>query len=240
MLRYFLSLIFSIATASCFSQISKAQLEEEFRKFDITGEGYLSGTEITTCKCKGFDANGDNIIVLEEYLEGKGVKVKTAVKKSSQTTANKEEQPSPTDATKQQGNGDCNFEPPAPKYANTAPFSVVLAKRNLYDGYSRKVNGTSMAPSRVGVNFLEFKALTPYKNTVRIDPGRGALRINDAAPPNVTIYPVKSVHIVCEVYTTGTTRYKVESEYDCFVDRHGEWACGSSGKLPPKITQMNQ
>jgi hypothetical protein len=53
------------------------------------------------------------------------------------------------------------------------------------------------------------------------------------------IYSVKSKHIVCEQYATGTTRYQVEGEYDCFKDKDGEWVCGSSGTVPPKITQLN-
>jgi hypothetical protein len=135
--------------------------------------------------------------------------------------------------------GECSFEAPAPKYSNTDRFSANLAKRNIYDGYERYANGTLSAPLRVGVMFLSFEVGKPYTNTVRNIPGRGAQRINDAAPPNATIYRVKSKHIVCDEYSDGVQRKQVTSDYDCFKNRDGEWVCGSGGDVPPKIIQLN-
>jgi hypothetical protein len=136
-------------------------------------------------------------------------------------------------------NAECRFEPPAPKHSNSDPFSANLAKRELYDGYKSYANGTLSAPLRVGVQFLSFQVVSPYKNIVENIPGVGAKRINDAAPPNATIYRVKSKHIVCEEYSDGVYRKQVTSDYDCFKNRDGEWICGSSGDVPPKIIQLN-
>lgn len=136
-------------------------------------------------------------------------------------------------------NAECSFEPPAPEHSNTAPFSANLAKREIYDGYKMSANGTLSAPLKVGVKFLSFQLASSYKNTVRNVPGVGAKRINDAAPPNTTIYRVKSKHIVCEEYSDGVQRRQVTSDYDCFKNRDGEWVCGSGGDIPPKIIQLN-
>lgn len=150
-----------------------------------------------------------------------------------------QKQPTQNDgATTEQGAAECSFEPPAPKHSNSAGFSVGLAKRELFDTYGWSANGTLSAPLRVGVVFLTFQALKPYKNIVRVNPARGAERLNDAAPPNTIIYPVKSKHIVCEEYRDGVKRRQIEGEYDCFKNKESEWVCGSSGKLP-KITQLD-
>lgn len=45
---------------------------EAFARFDITGNGFLSGTEINACGCSNLDANGDRRITLDEYLAGAG------------------------------------------------------------------------------------------------------------------------------------------------------------------------
>lgn len=134
---------------------------------------------------------------------------------------------------------ECSFEPPAPKHSNSDPFSANLAKREIYDGYKLFANGTLSAPLKVGVQFLSFQVVGPYKNIVKNIPGVGAKRINDAAPPNTTIYRVKSKHIVCEEYSDGVYRKQVTSDYDCFKNRDGEWVCGSGGDVPPKIIQLN-
>ncbi len=134
---------------------------------------------------------------------------------------------------------ECSFEPPAPKHSNSDPFSANLAKREIYDGYKLFANGTLSAPLKVGVQFLSFQVVGPYKNIVKNIPGVGAKRINDAAPPNTTIYRVKSKHIVCEEYSDGVYRKQVTSDYDCFTNRDGEWVCGSGGDVPPKIIQLN-
>jgi hypothetical protein len=296
LLQQLLLLIFFGASTSGSSQETKPDLAEEFKKYDISGNGYLSGTEITACNCKHFDFDGDGIVMDTEFFKGRGgkppvkapegfvagtiveieyggrwypghimevkgeqykihytgygdnwdswvTKDKLRIKGRGTTDTETPRQNSTSTQVERAGNNGnaaaCNFEPPAPEYVQSAPFSIALAKRNLYNKYLWKANGTTMAPKRVGVTYLSFQALSPYKNNVIVHPARGAERLNSAAPPNVMIYPVRSRHVVCEEYSTGTTRYQVESDYDCFKDRDGEWVCGSSGNLPPKITQLD-
>jgi hypothetical protein len=132
----------------------------------------------------------------------------------------------------------CSFDPPGPKSSNSDLFSANLAKRVIYDRYKMFANGTLSAPLRVGVQFLSLQIDKSYTNVVRNVAGVGAQRINDAAPPNVTIYRVKSKHIVCDEYRDGVQRREVTSDYDCFKNRDGEWVCGSGGTVPPKIIQL--
>jgi hypothetical protein len=132
---------------------------------------------------------------------------------------------------------DCSFIAPSGDTAKTAKPSEQLFKRKIYDLYNLSANGTGSAPLRVGVVFLSFQSGNSFTNTVRVDPVRGALRINDAAPVNAIIYPVKSKHIVCEQYRDSTIRKQVENKYACFKDRDGAWLCGGDGI--PKITQLH-
>jgi hypothetical protein len=157
--------------------------------------------------------------------------------KTPTTTPRDSTNPIPPQAKPQTQTAECNYEPPAPQHSNSAAFSASLAKRELFDTYGWAANGTVSAPLRVGVVFVTFQAVKPYKNIVRVT-ARGAERLNDAAPPNTMIYPVKSTHIVCEEYRDVVKRRQVEGEYDCFKNKDGEWVCGSSGKMP-KITQLN-
>jgi hypothetical protein len=132
---------------------------------------------------------------------------------------------------------DCSFTPPAGDSSKTARASEQLFKRKIYDAYHIIVNGTNSAPLNLGVTFLSFQVSKPFTNIVRVDPAVGAYRINDAAPVNAIIYPVKSEHIVCEQYRDRTLRKRVVNKYACFKNRDGEWVCGADGM--PKITQLN-
>ena len=132
---------------------------------------------------------------------------------------------------------DCSFAPPSGAASGTDKPSERLFKRKIYDLYHIIVNGSGSAPLQLGVTFINFSMETPFTNTVRVVPGVGAQRINDAAPPNTTIYPVASKHIVCEQYRDRTYRKQVENKYACFKNKDGDWVCGSDGI--PKITQLN-
>lgn len=140
-------------------------------------------------------------------------------------------------AATDQGIADCSFTPPEGDTSKTAKASEQLFKHKVYDIYHVLANGTGSAPLKVGVTFVSFQVSKPFTNIVRVDPGRGAYRVNDAAPVNATIYPVKSEHIVCEQYRDRTNRRRVANKYACFKNRDGEWVCGADGI--PKITQLN-
>jgi hypothetical protein len=140
-------------------------------------------------------------------------------------------------AAQDQAIADCSFIPPPGDTSKAAKASEQLFKHKVYDIYHVLANGTGSAPLRVGVTFVSFQVSKPFINVVRVDPGRGAYRVNDAAPVNATIYPVKSEHIVCEQYRDRTNRRRVANKYACFKNRDGEWVCGADGI--PRITQLN-
>jgi hypothetical protein len=131
----------------------------------------------------------------------------------------------------------CSFITPPGDASKNARASEQLFKRKIYDRYNVFANGTITAPLKVGVTFLSFQVAQPFKNIVRVDPVIGAYRVNDAAPVNAMIYPVKTEHIVCEQYRDRTTRKRVANNYACFKNRDGEWVCGADGI--PKTTKLN-
>jgi hypothetical protein len=146
-------------------------------------------------------------------------------------------QPEEMKADNNEQTADCSFTPPPGDSSKTAKASEQLFKRKIYDAYHIIVNGSNSAPLNLGVTFLSLEVGRPFTNIVRVDPGVGAYRINDAAPVNAIIYPVKSEHIVCEQYRDRTLRRRVANKYACFKNRDGEWQCGADGM--PKITQLN-
>jgi hypothetical protein len=131
--------------------------------------------------------------------------------------------------------GACPGAPPA--VSDSAPFSEAVFRRKAYEGYARNVNGTTTAPLAVGVTFESVRLGAPIKNDVHVDPGRGALRVNDAAPPYTSLYPVVSRHVVCEQYRDGVKHRRVEAVEHCFITRDKLWACGVFGAL--NITQID-
>lgn len=47
---------------------AQARTAAQFRVFDVTENGYLSGAEVDRCGCRALDANGDGIVSEAEYL----------------------------------------------------------------------------------------------------------------------------------------------------------------------------
>ena len=147
------------------------------------------------------------------------------------------EKPQPPEPLKGAEAGDCSFIVPPGDAGRTAKPSEQLFKRKVYDIYHVAADGTGSAPLKVGVTFLAFQMMKPFTNTVRVVTGVGAVRINEAAPPNATIYPVLSKHRVCEQYRDRTLRKEVANKYACFKNKDGDWVCGADGM--PKIKQLN-
>ncbi len=145
--------------------------------------------------------------------------------------------PVPDAEDKKADEGECDFTAPGVDTSPTARASEQLFKAKIYRIYAVLADGTGMAPLKVGVTFESFQLGRAFTNVVKVDPGRGAYRINDAAPVNAAIYPVVSKHIVCEQYRDRTLRRRVENKYACFKNRDGEWVCGADGI--PKTTQLN-
>lgn len=119
--------------------------------------------------------------------------------------------------------GNCTFGPPPGTFSKNAPASVPLFKRILYNRLNMLATGTGGYPARIGLTFLSFDVAKAYKNVVSVVPGRGAQRINDAAPPDATIYPASITYILCEDYNPGQQRKRVEAKLEFFIDRFGEW-----------------
>lgn len=75
LLQFSLAIVIgTLSWSSCSGQQSNQKLIDEFKTYDQSANGYLSGTEIAACNCKSFDTNGDNIITDIEFLKGKGSK----------------------------------------------------------------------------------------------------------------------------------------------------------------------
>lgn len=119
--------------------------------------------------------------------------------------------------------GNCTFGPPPGTFTNTSAASVALFKRIVYNRVNMLATGVGGNPARIGLTFLAFDVAKAYKNTVSVVPGRGAQRINDAAPPNAIMYPASIKYIVCEDYKPGIMRKMVETKWEFFMDRFGEW-----------------
>jgi hypothetical protein len=49
------------------------------------------------------------------------------------------------------------------------------------------------------------------------------VRLNEYAPANTSIYPATVKFIICEDNNPGITRKMIETKYEFFVDRFGEW-----------------
>jgi hypothetical protein len=118
---------------------------------------------------------------------------------------------------------DCSFVPPPGTFTNRSPASVALFKRIVYDKKMMFVNGSIGRPVRIAISFLSVEMGKSYKNTVSVVPGRGAKRINDAAPVNAVIYPATVKYIICEDYNPGIERKMVEAKHEFYIDRFGKW-----------------
>ena len=143
-----------------------------------------------------------------------------------------------TPRTNAMATANCSFDPPAPVVSSADKFSVALAKRKIYDTYMRNINGTGMAPLKIGVTFISIAEGQPYINSVKVDPGRGAERKYDGAPAGATLYPLNSKHTVCEQYRDRTIKNLVESSFVCFKNKDGNWTCPILGL--PKTTALQQ
>ena len=129
--------------------------------------------------------------------------------------------------------GECPRTPYGGVVSGNTAASEALFKRKVADNYTM----ATRAPYWYGVTFEKFSVGSSVRNSVSNVAGR-ALRVNEGAPPNVTMYPVSSVHVVCEQSPGQSERRRVESRYLCFVSASNEWTCGGDGV--PTITQLRK
>jgi hypothetical protein len=132
---------------------------------------------------------------------------------------------------------DCKFGPPAGTFTDASPASTGLFKRLVYDKVNMLATGVGGNPRRIGLTFKVVQNTKTYKNTVTVYPGRGAMRLNDAAPVNAIIYSTTLKYIVCEDYSPGISRKMVESKYDFFIDRYGKWNASQTGSSTVTILE---
>jgi hypothetical protein len=119
----------------------------------------------------------------------------------------------------------CPMNEPPGTVTKTAPASVQLFKRVIYERAAAKVNpGSISAPTRVGVTFLEFTLGAPYKNTLT-SPRFGDKRLHTGAPVNAMIHPLKTKEMLCELHGSEVRRTVEEVSRDCFNNRDGDWVC---------------
>jgi|GEM_PF-6597927 len=124
---------------------------------------------------------------------------------------------------------ECKFGPPQGNFTDASPASTALFKRIVYDKVNMLATGIGGNPKRIGLTFKLVQNTKNYQNKVTVYPGRGAQRINDAAPPNAMIYQATVKYIVCEDYSPGISRKMVETKYDFFIDRYGKWNASQLG-----------
>jgi hypothetical protein len=134
--------------------------------------------------------------------------------------------------------GQCVYTPPPGRVTSASPPSAALFRRVIFDGYARLATGGLTAPTRVGVSFETFQLGAPTVNRVTVDPGRGARRVTDAAPPNAALHPVRATYVVCREFSNGPQRARHEQDFYCFKDQFATWTCGS-GPTFPRITQLD-
>lgn len=85
------------------------------------------------------------------------------------------------------------------------------------------------APYWPGVRLSGFSVGAPVRNAVGNRPGVGASRVDNGAPPGVTMYPVSTTMSVCEGAPAGSSGWRtLQKKYLCFVSANNEWTCGAS------------
>jgi hypothetical protein len=98
-------------------------------------------------------------------------------------------------------------------------------------------NPSVNSPLETGIAFLTFEMGASFKNTVGNLPGQGASRINNGAPVNATVYPVKTKFVICKKYRDGVSRFMHDETMHCFKNKEGKWTCDGAGV--PKITPID-
>lgn len=132
---------------------------------------------------------------------------------------------------------ECKFGPPQGTFTDASPASTALFKKIVYDKVNMLATGVGGNPKQIGLTFKLVQNTKNYQNTVTVYPGRGAIRINDAAPVNAMIYRATVKYIVCEDYAPGISRKMVETKYDFFIDRYGKWNASQLGSSTVTILE---
>jgi hypothetical protein len=119
----------------------------------------------------------------------------------------------------------CTFDPPAAAISRSSVASEAVFSRVIYDFFGSTVDGSLSAPLKVGVTFRELAVAPSINNKVVVDPATGAHRLDDGAPVNATLYPVKAIYVYCRAFRNSIEREVVQQNFVCFKDKFGDWTC---------------
>ncbi|HEX8580593.1 MAG TPA: hypothetical protein VF655_13495 [Allosphingosinicella sp.] len=121
--------------------------------------------------------------------------------------------------------GTCPRSPYGGPVPGSRPASAALFRQKITDSITMGVYG----PYWYGVRLDGFTVGAPIRNTVSVQPGVGATRVSNGAPPNALLYPVTTTMSVCEGAPTSSSAWRTsKKKYLCFVSKDNEWTCGVS------------
>lgn len=120
---------------------------------------------------------------------------------------------------------------PGPAISDASPPTAATFKRVVYDQQT-----PPRPPVSWGLTFEMWNVGAPARNTVTVDPGRGAERLFEAAPVGATMWPIESTTVTCEQGLFSFSRVRSRDNYWCYKNRFRHWECGRWGPL--KLTTL--
>ena len=155
--------------------------EQQFARYDITEDGWLSGTELNACGCRGADADGDGEVTKAEFVAAflrRGGASAAPTSTRSMTPARSAPTPAPRPDPP---NLDAELSPAA---RSAAAGAVAMGKYNCYaNGAGRPMpwepgfGGIAEAP-RATTQYLMNLTVGENGNYQYLNRGRGTLRLN--------------------------------------------------------------
>jgi hypothetical protein len=157
------------------------EAERLFARYDITEGGWLSGTELSACDCRGDDANGDGEVTKAEFVAG-FVRREGSSPASTSTRSPTPSRPAPSPSTPvNPPNLDAE---PTPATGSGTTGDVARGKYNCYaNGAGRPMpwepgfGGVREAP-RATTQYLMNLTVGENGNYQYLNRGRGSLRLN--------------------------------------------------------------
>ena len=101
------------------------------------------------------------------------------------------------------------------------PVTGEMLMQRIVDSYTMAARPPTI---NISVAFETFGFEQPFYNEAGQLPGGGASLINNGAPENALIYPVRTRHIVCDDDYSSHALH--DSLFHCFVSDAYEWTCG--------------
>lgn len=202
---------------------AQAAMIQQFNQFDVSKNGYLSGTELDRCGCRGFDGDGDGRVTALEYLSARGA-IPGAPRRSPASAAK------PRPATKPPVAAPVPASlPVAAALGGLAPGTRVKAGcyGNMYEGVIERSEG-----ARVWVKFDDQKDCDGWRDANVVKP-HGTPGTRGAAYPVGAAVEVKSVgrwHPAV-ILAVQNARYRVH--YENYTNEADEWVDASRVRQTP-------